>query len=384
MRRVIFLTWAVLMGLGCESGTRGDDATGDDTTGTGGSTDTGTDADGDSDGDTDGDTDADADADTDTDTDTDGDSDADADGDSDTGSDTSTGCPDNDSDEWCADLDCNDSDPAVNPGMEEVPSNGLDDDCDGQTDELVDTDTSGGDCAAEAKYVYAISHTKKLYRFNPPDKKLVLVGTVGCKAGLATPYSMSVARDGTAYVLYSNGLSCAGLWKVSTKDASCKGKTAFKCGQSGFAVFGMGFSTNSTTTTDETLYVGKTDGDFKLGKIDLGTYKLTSIGTISGAPEMTGNAAAELWAFFGWSSPTKVVQFDKATGAESNAVETPQLSGTAAFAFAFWGGDFYIFYAPSNNTAIWQLSGGTLTNYVPTTGTEIVGAGVSTCAPLVQ
>jgi hypothetical protein len=40
-----------------------------------------------------------------------------------------------DEDWWCEELDCDDSDPDVNPGADEVPDNGIDDDCDGYTDE---------------------------------------------------------------------------------------------------------------------------------------------------------------------------------------------------------------------------------------------------------
>ena len=54
-----------------------------------------------------------------------------------------------------------------------------------------------------------------------------------------------------------------------------------------------------------------------------------------------------------------------------------------AFAFAYWGGDFYIFTAPLNGKT-------TITRYRPTDGTlkvvgsvpqAVVGAGVSTCTP---
>ena len=53
-------------------------------------------------------------------------------------------CPDLDGDEYgdpgsivCTypETDCDDSNPAVNPGVKEVCGNGVDDDCDGETDE---------------------------------------------------------------------------------------------------------------------------------------------------------------------------------------------------------------------------------------------------------
>ena len=45
---------------------------------------------------------------------------------------------DGDGDTWGEACDCDDTDPDVNPGAEEVPGNGIDDDCDGQIDERID------------------------------------------------------------------------------------------------------------------------------------------------------------------------------------------------------------------------------------------------------
>jgi hypothetical protein len=111
--------------------------------------DTDVDTDADTDVDTDADTDVDSDADTDVDTDADTDVDTDADTDVDTDADTDTGsgssaCIDQDSDWWCLPLDCDDSDPEVHPNHPEVPDNGIDDDCDNTTDEVVNTDTGTG------------------------------------------------------------------------------------------------------------------------------------------------------------------------------------------------------------------------------------------------
>ncbi len=80
------------------------------------------------------DTDADTDSDTDTDTDTDADTDTDTDTDSDVDTDTDvdTGPTDADGDGWTiADGDCDDGNPDVHPGAEEICENGIDDDCDG-------------------------------------------------------------------------------------------------------------------------------------------------------------------------------------------------------------------------------------------------------------
>jgi hypothetical protein len=63
-----------------------------------------------------------------------------------------------------------------------------------------------------------------------------------------------------------------------------------------------------------------------------------------------------------------------------------QLNSIAGWAFAAWGGDFYFFTAEQSNgpTSIHRFTpGGSLSPPVVQVleGTNIVGAGVSTCAP---
>jgi hypothetical protein len=57
-----------------------------------------------------------------------------------------------------------------------------------------------------------------------------------------------------------------------------------------------------------------------------------------------------------------------------------------AWAFAFWGGDFYLFTAPGGNgtsslVTRYRPSDGSVTQVAMAPGVTIVGAGVSPCAP---
>ena len=84
---------------------------------------------------------------------------------------------------------------------------------------------------------------------------------------------------------------------------------------------------------------------------------------------------------------------DKTSAAESMQIP---LSGTdftkqaGAWAFAFYGGDYWVFLGPSNGatagpTVVYRVTtGGGMqpVGSLPTNTRHIVGAGVSTCAPL--
>ncbi|MGZ3451726.1 MAG: hypothetical protein ACXWUG_05270 [Polyangiales bacterium] len=256
-------------------------------------------------------------------------------------------------------------------------------------------ETTGGtptDCAEAATYVYALDSDNTLYKFDPKvasKAAFTSIGIVDCGSG-TSPNSMAIARDGTAYVDLMNGTSCKGVYKVDIKTAACKGATPFSCGSSGFGQFGMGFSTNSASTTAETLFIGDTNAS-KMATLDPASGAVKVVGTLpASGPEFTGNAAGELWAFMPQASPPKVAQLDKTTGKaiktfNLSALKTSILVSPSAWAFAFWGGDYYIFLQGDldSSTNVWKMtSAGVVTKYIADTGFRIVGAGVSTCAPL--
>jgi len=255
------------------------------------------------------------------------------------------------------------------------------------------------DCDERARWIYLVDSDNTLVVFRPDDLSLTDIGILNCPAGPAySPFSMSVDRNATAWVLYANlllGLGGGGqLFKVSTADASCVG-TDFVPGQDGMEVFGMGFVSNVSGGSEETLYVAGglqasiADGPAGLAVIDTASLVLTRVGQVPQWPELTGTGLAELWGFFPESTPPTVQMIDKTSGTVSNTYNlTPLDTGqTEAWAFAFWGGDFYIFHKTMSDmsTNIWKLEtdDGTVSIVVPNTGYRIVGAGVSTCAPVI-
>jgi hypothetical protein len=262
------------------------------------------------------------------------------------------------------------------------------------------TGGSGSGCSEAAKYVYVIDQDNSFYRFDPSiasPSAFERVGTLNCTVGEG-PNSMSVSRDGFAYVLYGRdnilapgGFECMAVNQVNIETANCIAATPFVCGSSGFTKFGMGYATDGPSTTAEHLFLGSVV-DARFGTLDVVSGTVTPLPNLPNqGPEFTGNANGELWGFFPYEVPPKAMQIDKTTGAALQTLSLGSLpdvnSGySAAWAFAYWGGSFYIFYMvdpPNSSSQVYKLEyDGTLVNYIPNTGLVIVGAGVSTCAPI--
>jgi hypothetical protein len=264
-------------------------------------------------------------------------------------------------------------------------------------DAPVDTSTEvpPDDCAERAQWIYLVDADKHLIQFRPDDLSFTLIGIMACPAGGfdPNPFSMSVDRDATAWVLYAPSLGGPGeLFEVSTVDATCS-VTTFETNQHGFGVFGMGFVSDASGSSEETLYVAGGNalnigtGNAQFGWIGFPSLALSPLGEVPGWPELTGTGSGELWGFFPHSTPTMVHQLDKSFGTVVHTYELSVPTGVVeAWAFAFWGGDFYIFHKlfadPSSNVYKLESDDGTTSLVVPDSGYKIVGAGVSTCAPV--
>ncbi len=242
-------------------------------------------------------------------------------------------------------------------------------------------------CSEESKTVYVVEADKTFSAFDPKTKVFRPIGKLGCATATATaaPLSMAVARDAFAYVLYDNGE----LFKVATDNLACS-KTSWQADAT-FPTFGMGFSTDSPGGTTETLFIaggamGATAS--KLGRLSTSSFMAQAGPDLVGLPELTGTGEAQLWGFFpeGASTPF-VARIDKTTGAFLTNYPAAALAGNAQrWAFAFWGGSFWIFFQRDTDasTHVWEMKlvNGNVTEALGDTGKRIVGAGVSTCAPI--
>lgn len=250
-------------------------------------------------------------------------------------------------------------------------------------------------CSDAAKLVYVVDSNNKLSTWDGATKTFTDLGTLNCPAMAgATPFSMGIDRTANAYVLYNS----SEVMRVDTQTLQCT-KLNYTVQQQQ-VLFGMGFSTNEVGGTADTLFIaGGPDAgaatSTTLATLDPATMQVGTLGTIQGNPELTGTGNAELWGFFPATSGTRIEKINKMTGAPLQTFgNLSALNGTpAAWAFAFWGGDFWVFLAkqppglfdPPEFTTVYQFdaSNGTLKGMTPTTNRTIVGAGVSTCAPTV-
>jgi len=259
-----------------------------------------------------------------------------------------------------------------------------------------DTDAGNGvkpqECAPDTQDIFVVTDDATLYQFHPPTLEFKPIGRIACATGGATPTSMAVDRQGIAWVRHSD----SSLWKVSTKDLSCEPVPLQPLVDTTFDKYGMGFSAEVKGSSAETLFISDHDGA-GLGKIDMTASAIKFIGPYTGdlagkTCELTGTGDGTLWGFF-VTSPAQVAQISKGTG---SIISTKELTGVYAgnaWAFSFYGGDFYIYTSSlgsgggpplanaGSDVTRYRPSDGSISIVKPKIGFTIVGAGVSTCAP---
>jgi len=232
--------------------------------------------------------------------------------------------------------------------------------------------------------IYLVDSDHNFLSFDPqllPGDPFRMIGKLTCETA-GQPFSMAVASDGIAWVLYNTGR----IYRVSILDAHCA-----KAGdpEDGPETFGMGFSTDSPTT--EKLYVAANDDSQLLAQLDItGSPTWKPIAEIAANqqrnPELTGTADGGLFGYFPEDRGGGFVQgIDPSTG--KTIGPRRQLAAgdgeVEAYAFAHWGGVFYIFTTVDHTSSVHAIhrKTGTYELVRERIPFEIVGAGVSTCAP---
>lgn len=235
-------------------------------------------------------------------------------------------------------------------------------------------------CSESAKLIYLVSVDDELISFNPTvpgTAAYKLIGTLDCPA-ISSPQSMSVNRNGTAFVFYDEGA----LFQVSTTDASCQSTSYVHPVQSGFNQLGMGFTATTPDTEDETLFV--VSPVFGLATVAFPSLAVSQLGVLQGsAAELTGGIDGKLFHFDAGNAQLNEV--DRVAYTRQPVHAFSGLAGTQAWAFSRYAGKFYMFTSPGQPTPT------RTTEYDPVTNVEtvrdanigyvIVGAGQSTCVP---
>ncbi|MBL8949357.1 MAG: choice-of-anchor D domain-containing protein [Myxococcaceae bacterium] len=242
-------------------------------------------------------------------------------------------------------------------------------------------------CTEAGQYIYTIDSAGTFSRFDPANLTSTTIGTLSCMSG-SSPFSMNLDQNATAWVVFGDGK----LFKVDVATAACT-PTSFVAGQSGFTGFGMGSLFDAMTGRD-THYISGGANDHSFATLDLTTLMVRRIGDID-APraELAGTGDGQLWAYapaFATDTGNPFLdRLDPVTGATLEHHELSDIDSNGGYAIKFWGGAFYVFIGSD----VWKVQRSSLvpgmleptsppTKVFTRPGLQVVGAGVSTCAPV--
>jgi hypothetical protein len=237
-------------------------------------------------------------------------------------------------------------------------------------------------CVEASRWIYTVDSNGTFSRFDPSTQKFTDISTLRCSTS-STPFSMAVDQNAMAWVLYGDGK----LYKVDTTTAKCE-STSFQNSQ--FQEFGMGFVFDPSTNKD-TLYIAGGPNLLSpciLATVSFPSLQVTSLGQVKeGSPELSGTGDGSLWGFYPADNASSgghqaaLVRLDPSNGAALETYHYANITETGSWAMKFWGGQFWIFVEGSIY-AVDRDKPQTAKSIMTNSGRRIVGAGVSTCAPL--
>ena len=165
-------------------------------------------------------------------------------------------------------------------------------------------------------------------------------------------------------------------------------------GQTGMNEFGMGFVSDTSGGTTETLYIGGGGkvgkGTAWLGTLDTNSLMISKGNTITRRPRAhrhrSGRAVGLLPGHGQQHDGARVEdRQDVGAGEQHHPAAVADRPGRVPGPSRFYGGDFWVFLATGGSaTVVYHVTqaGGTQpVEMLDTRNRHIVGAGVSTCAP---
>lgn len=243
--------------------------------------------------------------------------------------------------------------------------------------------------ANDVELIYVVSSERRLLSFDPrklPGDPFREIGELTCDVR-SSPFSMAVDRTGIAWVLYQTGM----LYQVSLIDGHCFSQASRPTNAP--HTFGMGFVTDGPKATTEKLYVAADAETRAFATVDTARFPTAwnQIGTIRANqernPELTGTAEGRLYGYFPrLDGPGFVQELDREGKALGKRWDLPGRGQVGAWAFAFWGDVFYVFATVGGVNQVHAIHRKTGKHelVIDNSAHRIVGAGVSTCAPLLE
>jgi hypothetical protein len=237
------------------------------------------------------------------------------------------------------------------------------------------------------KLIYLVDDANNFLSYDPRKNgdPFRLIGKLDC-GDYTSPFSMSVDRQGTAWVGYQSGE----VYKVDIHTAKCE-PSGFAAGSANSRTFGMGFATDDAGGKTEKLYISAERFDNNLSVIDTDKTPPTvrSIGRLEASidrnPELTGTSEGKLFGFFPVGYGNSFIQeIDKKSGkAVGQKWDVGNIGSVSAWAFAQWGGMFFVFVTVDTGPRVLSVNRTTNESKVvmSTIPYRVTGAGVSTCAP---
>ncbi|CAN5689223.1 hypothetical protein BH11MYX3_BH11MYX3_36910 [soil metagenome] len=239
----------------------------------------------------------------------------------------------------------------------------------------------------DIELIYVVDNDSNLYSFDPrklPGDPFHRIAKRAC-GETRTLNSMAVDRSGVAWLDYHSGV----VHRASIVDGHCSTPDSTPRGAPNN--FGMGFVSDGPKATSEKLFVaggGDTKSLAVLDTSDPPTW--TAIGPLDEPehPELTGTGDGRLFAYFPAPGRGFIEELDRTTARPIGKpwVLRDPASHVSAYAFAHWGGVFYVFttVAKVGSVHAVHMDTGRQERLMTALPMVIVGAGVSTCAPLLE